>query len=714
MPHTYYAVPLLPVTSTIPDVPRPTLKLLARWIRDDLDILVSREGPGVLRPDDVVTLHEYLVALRQSTTVTARDLRATGIHKAVKDISGIATRWPGRLIEECDKLIVTWTDKFGPLDNLPPFLYGRGGRLEGIGSVNESTLDTLLDRWREHCPEKVDHKVSHRHGSLGFSPGTWWIGPIFAHHAGIIGIESVKGGTTFDKHGAYALVLNDTGEVDTINEHYFTYRCPVSDKGKYRLTAATARSRDPIRILRNHSATSIWGPKAGTRYEGLYSVKAWCVRQAKLKDIMRGVWNEGDIIYEISLERTDPAPMEDVTRRPTNMEVDDYAEYKRLRRIHREQLAKGTVPLPVSPEKAPPLQPSQLPVHTPVLPQSLLRTLPSVPHNDTLEELALEASGVLQAPLSNAAYSALTPTIPSSPQEDPLFSSVISNLPISVKEGNANIGQLHPQNLASPDKTPPDHQGLTPVIRGQTPVTQGQSPATQGQTPVTSSGSSNKDDLKEIIPWIDLEPELVAFRSSAEAGQKEQAPSQPAGVLGAKAAELNPVKNVRRLARDTRKQSTVSMLSQKPTVASALRLISAKPMHSGNKDPAQDMKREKPLKKVLFGKARFLDGTGYSADEEEDNYRCPPSKMRRFRSNSMDAIPQLYCPAPIRPPRPHSLFNYGIEDIEFTSPLNNLVSRPGMASPVNSLVSSSVMITKSDRAIGQDIALRRLKRWLSK
>lgn len=141
MLHTYLAVPAFPVTSAAPDVSRPSLKRLARWIRDDLEIHVARDGPGALRPDDVVTLHEHFVALRRSPTITAHDLRATGIHKAVKEIAGIATRWPGRLCDECDKIIAVWTDKFGPLDNLPPLLYGRGGRLEGIATFNESTTE---------------------------------------------------------------------------------------------------------------------------------------------------------------------------------------------------------------------------------------------------------------------------------------------------------------------------------------------------------------------------------------------------------------------------------------------------------------------------------------------------------------------------------------------------------------------------------------------
>lgn len=132
-------------TPPAPDISRYKLKQLAHWIRDDLDILVAREGPDVLRPDDVLTLHELFVVLRQATTITALDLRATGIHKAVKDIAGIATRWPGRLCDDCDKIVTIWTSKFGRFDELHPFLYGRGGRLEGIASVTEYTREVRLN-----------------------------------------------------------------------------------------------------------------------------------------------------------------------------------------------------------------------------------------------------------------------------------------------------------------------------------------------------------------------------------------------------------------------------------------------------------------------------------------------------------------------------------------------------------------------------------------
>jgi len=84
---------MYPSTPPALDLSRPRLKALSRWIRDDLDLLVAREGPNVLRPDDVLTLHETFVQLRLSSSITVLDLRATGIHRAVQDICGVATRW---------------------------------------------------------------------------------------------------------------------------------------------------------------------------------------------------------------------------------------------------------------------------------------------------------------------------------------------------------------------------------------------------------------------------------------------------------------------------------------------------------------------------------------------------------------------------------------------------------------------------------------------
>jgi hypothetical protein len=381
----------------------------------------------------------------------------------------------------------------------------------------------------------------------------------------------------------------------------------------------------------------------------------------------------------VSLERAGTVTLDDVIRRPTNMEMDDYMEYRRLRNVQQEPTHTESGTRRVAFGKAQSLPSTTVP------PQSLLRTLPSELHENASQELASVDPGVLQ--YTSPATIAQTLT-----QANNLWSQ--HAIPAPSNGDSTGAIQVYPPSQSS-DKTPSNMQT---------------------HTPVPSSGSSNRDELKAIIPWIELEPEVLSSSpASDQVGAERQMTGQTAGGLGAKAAELNPVKNVRNPAKYARKESAASLRSQKQLAASALRLITAKPILGASRKSTEDMDKGKSSKKVAFGKkANLFDGTGYSADGEDEYHKSPISRTRRFRSSSMDDMPKLHSPSPIRPTRPHSLFNYGIEDIEFTSPLDSIISRPRMASPVNSLVSSPVMVTRSDKAIGQDVALRRLRRWLSK
>lgn len=70
---------------------------------------------------------------------------------------------------------------------------------------------------------------------------------------------------------------------------------------------------------------------------------------AKFADIAGGAWKEGDILYNIRFERVDLVPMEEVSRRPNATEVDDYSEYKRMRRAYRDSKRKEPlVPIPLT------------------------------------------------------------------------------------------------------------------------------------------------------------------------------------------------------------------------------------------------------------------------------------------------------------------------------------------------------------------------------
>ncbi|OCK79687.1 hypothetical protein K432DRAFT_60095 [Lepidopterella palustris CBS 459.81] len=324
-----------------PDLSRPRLREIASWIRDTLDPLIAREGPDVMNIDDFLTLHEIFIAL-QYADISATALRATRIHRAVLEVASKATRWPGRLADECDRIIMIWRARFGPLEDLRPFLYGRGGRLEGIAGVTDITRTALLKRWRDTTPELVAPHRPRIHGSLGFQAGAWWLNSLFAFRDGIIDLETTDGGICFDSNGAYAVLLNDADEVEGVSPSSFTYRCHRNDAGRFRLTAADFKSRYPVRVLRSHSLNSLWAPRAGVRYDGLHRVAGWVIRAVLPSDTNHKM---DELIFEIKFEREDTgqASMEEVMRHPLANEIDDYAEYKRLRRLQREAMRMKSV-----------------------------------------------------------------------------------------------------------------------------------------------------------------------------------------------------------------------------------------------------------------------------------------------------------------------------------------------------------------------------------
>jgi len=78
-----------------------------------------------------------------------------------------------------------------------------------------------------------------------------------------------KGGIVADSKGAYAVLLTGGDEIAGETPERFTYRARHGDKDRYRLTAATIDSRQPVRILRAQTLRSFWAPRAGVRYEGM-------------------------------------------------------------------------------------------------------------------------------------------------------------------------------------------------------------------------------------------------------------------------------------------------------------------------------------------------------------------------------------------------------------------------------------------------------------
>ena len=98
---------------------------------------------------------------------------------------------------------------------------------------------------------------------------SWWINAMFAYHAGALDNGDPSGRGICDKRAAYAVLLNGGDEIESSDPHYFRYHARSADVGRYRLTAATPQTREPVRVFRCHTLRSFWAPRAGIRYDGL-------------------------------------------------------------------------------------------------------------------------------------------------------------------------------------------------------------------------------------------------------------------------------------------------------------------------------------------------------------------------------------------------------------------------------------------------------------
>ncbi|KAK0811335.1 hypothetical protein LTR38_003663 [Friedmanniomyces endolithicus] len=310
------------------------LRQRARWIRDDLDPRIARTGHDALHADDILKLDDFLRQLL-SAKLSIEDIRSSRIHLAVLEIAGRGTRWPKRLIERCDAVKEAWEVAHGPLQGMGIALYEGGGRLQGICRPEDLSKELLIVKWlRTPGATKLSPVKALRCGDLGFKPGEWWISPLFAFRDGIINGAEAEGGIVSDLAGAYAVVMTGKSEESGASANEFVYQARSSDKGRYRLTAGTPESRHPVRILRSHTLRSFYAPKAGLRYDGL--VAGWTIKMdAKKKEML----------YFISFKRLpDQLSMDEVLRRPWTEEIEDYREYKRLRRLARDKQTETARP----------------------------------------------------------------------------------------------------------------------------------------------------------------------------------------------------------------------------------------------------------------------------------------------------------------------------------------------------------------------------------
>ncbi|KAI9675732.1 MAG: hypothetical protein M1817_001099 [Caeruleum heppii] len=307
------------------------LKRRAQHIRDVLGPAVATAGELALTGHSLVDLTVFLIHL-EKTNVDAELLRCTGIHKALAEIAADESRWPAGPAEMSRKLLRNWQLRFGPLDEIRALLWARGGRMERcrrmksrvIRSQSSETAVTSGRTPKRWMVEGLRGHQAESYGNNGFEVGLWWIKAACAYRDGMLG--DPNGHITPGDYGASAVVLTAGTETETTTETTLwkvkTGDVRVSPSGRGVLCLmANMHNHSEIRVLRSWKLRSVYAPKAGLRYDGLYSIVGF------------GIKRFGPITYyNIEMKRfPDQRDMKDSMEHPTSAEMDDWLDYRHYR-----------------------------------------------------------------------------------------------------------------------------------------------------------------------------------------------------------------------------------------------------------------------------------------------------------------------------------------------------------------------------------------------
>lgn len=227
-----------------------------------------------------------------------------------------------------------------------------------------------------------------------------------------------------------------------------------------------------------------------------YRVKGWSIRQAKSTDTAGGLWKEGDILYEVEFERSDPHPMDSFSNRPTATEVDDYTEYKRLRKLYREG-KRDHLPGAIA-------EVTSIGARLP----ALVKAAPPIP----------PPSALLPSPVPIKAAKILDLNAPTTVRKSvryPHF-DVPLDTPLNENENENNVDPLTvvPEASYFPPQPPP-RRGSTLTVptfisrhfkapASTLPTPQGSPSRTPGTVSPASSNHTGVS-IRDVAPWIDLE-----------------------------------------------------------------------------------------------------------------------------------------------------------------------------------------------------------------
>jgi hypothetical protein len=351
-----------------------------------------------------------------------------------------------------------------------------------------------------------------------------------------------------------------------------------------------------------------------------------------------------DMIYEVEFERDDPVSMKEVMRHPTTFELDDYAEYKRLQRIHHGGTQK---PMAVTSrtdalgKAAPPIQP-------PTVSVSQLRVL-------SISQKTPSPTATRKHPLA---------TVQGSPGS---FTSS-SAKHVVIPEVESYFG-LPKSTLEVPTAT---SVRTGTFFHSAVPEDKNDSPKSEGSVKSSASSirthSSNLEEMREVAPWFDIDPMLAAPMMSP-LGVPWATQSTPYNVMHIPSPKASTLK------------SQMTSKSHSPSAAGSpggRQRTAPSPRGTGREKSKSNwepnLTLEPKLSKTRTEKkkkdtGKLFGGTCTDGAEEEDYFsfrnagqrraslpNAEPKRTapRRFRSSSLDVTARPLSPVPIRSVSPLS------------------------------------------------------------
>ncbi|PTD10688.1 hypothetical protein FCULG_00008033, partial [Fusarium culmorum] len=256
-----------------------------------------------------------------SHAIEIETIRNTHLDKLISDIINPRYRHPrvptrfAADIQLVERLERKWIERFrGPYFHIEEHRYrelSQKGRLRDV-TPNLDAQDPE-DRWQANNGETL----SEMEGNLEIEPGHWWLNLACAHRDGIV--DSNREKPTKGKYGVAALPLL-TGQEDIDYDDgaiRYVRQGRIADIHVSLISQVGAT----FRILRGYHLRSPFAPKAGIRYDGLYTIRRYSQWFNEVSDRHHMM---------LTLERvSDQRPIEDILNIPRPSEIDDWNLYQK-------------------------------------------------------------------------------------------------------------------------------------------------------------------------------------------------------------------------------------------------------------------------------------------------------------------------------------------------------------------------------------------------